>query len=144
MLKRTFTYTDYDGNPRTEDFYFNLNRAEINELDMSAYGGLQAMMMRLLDEKNTEEVVKIFKRIILSSVGQKSMDGRRFIKSDAIRDDFYQTEAYSQLFCELIENKDDALGRFIRGIANVPEDVKAPATTPANSANPVAAEFTVS
>jgi len=141
MLKRTFVYKDYDGNERTEDFYFNLTRAEINELDMSAYGGLQSMMMRLLDEKNTEEVVKIFKRIILSSVGQKSMDGRRFIKTDAIRDDFYQTEAYSQLFCELIENKDDALGKFIRGIANVPED-KMPAVP--ETAAPVSAEYSVS
>lgn len=142
MLKRTFTYTDYDGNQRTEDFYFNLTRAEINELDMSAYGGLQSMMMRLLDEKNTEEVVKIFKRIILSSVGQKSMDGRRFIKNDEIRDDFYQTEAYSQLFCELIENKDEALTKFIRGIANVPDDVAAP--KPEEPGKPVPAEFTVS
>lgn len=142
MLKRTFVYTDYDGKERSEDFYFNLTRAEINELDMSAYGGIQSMMMRLLDEKNTEEVVKIFKRIILSSVGQKSMDGRRFIKNDEIRDDFYQTEAYSQLFCELIENKDDALGKFIRGIANIPDDVKTPAV--AEPAAPVSAEFTVS
>lgn len=132
MLKRTFTYTDYNGQSRTEDFYFNLTRAEVNELDMSAYGGLQAMMNRLLDEKNTEEIVKIFKRIILSSVGQKSMDGRRFIKTEEIRNDFYQTEAYSQLFCELIANQDDALGVFIRGVVGIPEGTPMPtaASTP--------------
>ena len=119
MIKRTFTYTDFNGKERTEDYYFNLTRAEVTELDLSAYGGLTSMLMRLLDEKRTEEIIKIFKRIILTSVGQKSMDGRRFIKNDEIRDDFYQTEAYSQLFCELIKNENDAIGQFIKGVTGV-------------------------
>ena len=128
MIRRTFTYTDYNGVNRTEDFYFNLTQAERTEMELSAYGGLAAMMMRLLDEKNTEEIVRIFKKIILSSVGQKSMDGRRFIKNDQIRDDFYQTEAYSQLFCELVKNEDDAIGKFIKGIAGITDEEAKAAT----------------
>ena len=108
MYKRTFTYVDYDGNQRKEDFYFYLSKAELTELELSTYGGLEAMIKRLIEEKNSQEIVNLFKHIILSAVGKKSYDGRRFEKSEEIRNDFYQTEAYSDLFCELVTNADKA------------------------------------
>lgn len=129
MLKRTFTYTDFDGNQVSDDYYFNLSKAEIMELELSAYGGLETLIKKLIEEKNSEEIVKIFKKIILMSVGEKSYDGKRFIKNDEIRNNFYQTEAYSMLFCELVQNA-DAANEFLRNVVpNSP--AAAAADTPA-------------
>lgn len=131
MLKREFTYKDFEGKEVTETYYFNLTQAEVMELELSAYGGIEAMVNRLLEEKNTEDIVKLFKKIILMSVGEKSFDNRRFIKNDEIRDNFYQTEAYSQLFCELVTDGDKAHA-FLRSlVSGTAQPVAAPALAPA-------------
>lgn len=115
MLKETMTYVDYNGNERTEDFYFNLTEAELAEMEMSTSGGMGDFIQRIVSEQNGPELVKIFKDLILRSVGKKSLDGRRFEKSDAIRDEFSQTEAYSDLFMKLATDA-DAAARFVNGI----------------------------
>lgn len=119
MLKRTMTYTDYDGNQRTEDFYFNLTKAEILEMDISATGGLDKWISRIVAEQDGAKIVGIFKEIILKAYGEKSLDGKRFIKSPEISEAFSQTEAYSDLFIELATNAEKA-AEFINGI--VPGD----------------------
>ncbi len=119
MLKRTMTYTDYDGNQRTEDFYFNLTKAEIMEMDLSASGGLDKWITRIVAEQDGAKIVEIFKKIILKAYGEKSLDGKRFVKSAEISEAFSQTEAYSDLFVELATNAEKA-AEFINGI--VPGD----------------------
>ena len=109
------TYMDYDGNERTEDFYFNLARAEITEMEVSETGGLVNMIERVIAEQDSKQIIKIFKDLILQSYGVKSPDGKRFIKSDELREAFTQTEAYSDLFMELAENADSA-ATFVNGI----------------------------
>ena len=115
MLKKKMTYMDYDGNERTEDFYFNLSRAEITEMEVSETGGLVNMIERVIAEQDSKQIIKIFKDLILQSYGVKSPDGKRFIKSDELREAFTQTEAYSDLFMELAENADSA-ATFVNGI----------------------------
>lgn len=115
MLKKTITYVDYNGNERTEDFYFNLNKAEVMEMEMSTNGGMAEMIKQIVASQNTAEIVKIFKDIVLKAYGVKSLDGRRFVKKDELRDEFAQTEAYSNLFMELATNA-DAAAKFINGI----------------------------
>lgn len=104
MLVREFTYKDFNGVERKETFCFNLSRADLWEMELGAYGGLDDMMRRLIQEKRPKDVVEIFKNIILSAVGRKSPDGRRFERSPEIREDFYQTNAYNQLFVELVSD----------------------------------------
>ena len=118
MLKKTITYTDYNGVDRTEDFYFNLTEAEIMEMEMSTIGGLSEMIDRIFSAQDLPSLIKIFKELILKAYGEKSPDGKRFIKSDEISTAFSQTEAYSQLFTELATNT-DAASAFTNGI--VPE-----------------------
>lgn len=101
MLKKTITYTDYNGETRTEDFYFNLTKAEIMEMAMSENGGLDAFIERIVAERDQKKIVAMFKDIILKAYGRKSLDGKRFEKSKEISDEFQQTEAYSDLFVEL-------------------------------------------
>ena len=120
MLKKRIKYTDYDGNVREEDFYFNLNKAEITELELSTEGGLQQMIERIIDAKDTAQIIQFFKKIILMSYGEKSPDGRRFIKNDKLTEEFTQTEAYSELFLELASDEKSAAA-FVNGI--IPKDL---------------------
>ena len=115
MLKQTRTYTDYNGYQRTEDFYFNLSKAEIMEMELSTTGGMQQMVNKIIAAQDTPELVKIFKELLLKSYGEKSADGKRFIKSRELSDAFEQTEAYSDLFMELATDSDKA-SAFINGI----------------------------
>lgn len=105
MLKKTITYVDYDDQERTEDFYFNLSKAEVTEMELKAQGGIKKQLERIVAANNNKEIVETFKEIILSAYGEKSPDGKRFIKSQELRDAFVQTEAYSVLFMEFCENE---------------------------------------
>lgn len=127
MIKKTITYTDYDGNNRTEDFYFNLTKAEVMEMEMSTDGGLEKMINKIIQTTDTKKIIEIFKSIILKSYGEKSPDGRRFIKNDELREAFSQTEAYSQLFMELATDAKAATD-FVNGVIPQMDDTKAPAT----------------
>lgn len=118
MLKKTITYEDYDGNKRTEDFYFNLSKAEIMEMEMGVSGGMTQMLNRIIAEQDSEKIIKTFKEIILKAYGEKSPDGKRFIKSEELSTAFSQTEAFSQLFMELATDA-DAAAKFVNGIIPV-------------------------
>lgn len=120
MLKKTITYIDYNGAQRTEDHYFNLSKAEIMEMEMSTTGGLAEMIQKIVAAQDSPAIIKIFKELILKAYGEKSPDGKRFIKSEEISTAFSQTEAYSQLFMELATNS-DAAAEFVNGI--VPQDM---------------------
>lgn len=119
MLKKTITYIDYDGNERTEDFYFNLSKAEIMEMELSMPGGMAQTLNKIVAAQDGEKIIKIFKEIILKAYGEKSPDGKRFIKSEELSAAFSQTEAFSQLFVELATNA-DAAAQFVNGI--IPAD----------------------
>lgn len=120
MLKKTIKYTDYNGTERVEDFYFNLTKAELMELELSTVGGLSTMLEKIVASVEVDQIIRIFKEIILKSYGEKSADGRRFIKNDDLTVAFTQTEAYSNLFMELATDSDAAVA-FINGI--MPSDV---------------------
>lgn len=124
MLKKTIAYTDYNGVERKEDFYFNLTRAEITEMELEIPGGMTAMIKKITSAQDVPSLVKVFKDLILRSYGVKSEDGKRFVKSEQIRDEFSQTEAYSNLFMELATDE-AAASAFINGIVpNIPEQAK--------------------
>lgn len=115
MLKKTIEYTDYNGNTRKEDFFFNFTEAEITELDLSKDGGLETLINRITSSQNGKEIVDLFKEIIYKAYGVKSDDGRKFIKTEEVKQDFIQTEAYSILFMELATDA-DAAAKFINGV----------------------------
>lgn len=133
MRKETITYTDYEGETRTEDFFFNLNKAEVLELEMSWDGGLQKFLQRIVNEKDQKRIIEMFKMIVLKSYGEKSMDGKKFLKVDdqgrsLAQLNFVPTEAYSELFMKLATDE-KAASDFINGIIpkNITEDHKEPA-----------------
>lgn len=120
MLKKTITFTDYNGVERTEDFYFNLNKAEVMEMEMGTTGGFAEMINGIIAAKDVPALISIFKDMILKAYGQKSPDGRRFIKSKELSEEFSQTEAYVSLYMELATD-DEAAANFVNGI--MPKDL---------------------
>lgn len=132
MLKKTITYTDYNGTTRKEDFYFNLTQAEVTELEVSVEGGLVEQINRIVAAQNGKVIIETFKDIILRAYGEKSPDGRRFIKNQEVRDAFAQTEAYSKLFMELATDF-KAASEFINGIVPQKTEKAAPANQSAEA-----------
>lgn len=115
MLKKTIAYTDFDGTDRSETFMFNLTKAEITEMEMSTNGGLTKHLEKIVETQDSKQIVEAFKDLILRSYGVKSDDGKRFIKNQELRDEFVQSEAYSELFMELATNA-EAAAAFVNGI----------------------------
>ena len=125
MLKKTIKYTDYNGKEREEDFYFGVNKAELTEMEYSEEGGFDKYLTKILKEENAKEIMNTVKRFILKSYGEKSEDGKRFVKSEELSLGFAQTEAYSELFIEICSNPDKAT-EFILGILpdSIREEIK--------------------
>lgn len=115
MLKKRVKYTDYDGVEREEDFYFNLSKAEVTEMELSTTGGLSSILKKIVEEKDSKRIMFMFKDIVLKSFGVKSDDGKRFIKNEELREGFAQTEAYVEVFMELASNA-EAATTFVNGI----------------------------
>lgn len=120
MTKKTITYTDYNGVERTEDFYFNLEQAEITEMELSEAGGLSNMIQKIVGASDMPSLIKLFKGLILKAYGIKSADGRRFIKSEELSKEFTETPAYSKLFMELATDEKKAAD-FVNSI--IPQEV---------------------
>ena len=120
MLKKTITYKDYDGVERTEDFYFNLSKTELSEMQLSQEGGLDNLIRKISQEQNIPELLKVFKQIVAKAYGVKSADGKHFRKSKEIFENFESTVAYDELFFEFI-SKPDIAAAFIKGI--IPADI---------------------
>lgn len=121
MYKITETYTDYDGNERTEDFYFHVTKAEIMEMDFLEEGGLQKTVERITSTQDRKGLLDLFKSVVIMAYGEKSPDGRRFIKSKEVKDNFTETEAYSNIFMRLATDSKLA-AEFINNI--VPKDLQ--------------------
>lgn len=137
MLKRDVTYTTFDGETVTETFYFNLTKTEIVELQVSVDGGLQEMLQRIVDNQDIKAIMGEFKKIILLTYGERSDDGKRFIKSDDIREKFSQTAAFDELFMDLATN-DESASNFIKGVipTSMLADLNAVTTPPLPPAPP--------
>lgn len=132
MLKETISYVDYNGVERKDDFHFNLTQAELTEMEMSTTGGLAEMIRKIVAAQDAPAIIKVFKDLILKAYGEKSPDGKRFIKSEELSTAFSQTEAFSILFMRLATDA-DAAAKFINGI--IPPDTAKKAASIAPQSN---------
>lgn len=120
MFERTFKYEGFDGKMYEDTWGFYLSKADLLEIQLGTFVGLDALMKRLIETQNGKEIMAIVKEIILKSVGKASSDGKHFIRNEEVRQDFEQTEAFSQLFEELVMDGEKAL-QFV--MAAVPRDI---------------------
>ena len=115
MLKKTITYKNHDGSDETDDFYFNLTKMEVIEInlmdDLRAVG----------KSKDPKRIIPTMKRIVRHSVGQKI--GDRFVKSEEFADAFIASDAYSELFVEIFgsDNAELKMTEFVKAI--IPQDL---------------------
>lgn len=123
MIKKTIKYTDFNGDEQSEDFYFNLSKAELAELELGTKGGFGEHVQKMIDSSNGKEVIDAFKAIIGMAYGRRSEDGKRFIKSDEISQEFFSTEAYSVLFMEVLTDAEKG-AEFVNGL--IPADLNGP------------------
>lgn len=142
MLKKTIKYTDFNGAPREEDFYFNLTKAELSEMKVSVDGGMEAWIDRIVKSENIKEIFALFKKIIIASYGEKSDDGKHFRKSAEISDNFISSPAFDELMMSILGDEDLSV-EFVKGI--MPSDLageieKKMQHTPAVAAVPAPAE----
>jgi hypothetical protein len=121
MLKKPITYTDFDDKEVTEDFYFNLTKTELMTLEAETPGGLAASLQRIGQTRDFNRIVAEFKRIVLAAYGERSEDGKRFVKTDQIREEFQQTAAWDALFFELATSA-GAAEAFVKGV--FPKDLE--------------------
>lgn len=125
MIKWPITYTDYNGEKHTEDFYFNLNKAELMEMNLEAGGAYGEYLKRIVDQHDAKKIGQEFKRLITKAYGEKSPDGRRFVKSDELTDAFTQTEAYAELYVQLASDV-ELCEKFVQGVLPMVENSEAP------------------
>ena len=133
MLKKTISYKDYNGVERKEDFYFNLSRAEVLEMEASYVRGFAGMVEKIVAAEDNETIFKVFKDMVLKAYGERTLDGKRFRKVDdngrPLWIAFSETEAYSNLIMELATNTTSAI-EFVNGI--LPGDMNSPNLAPVN------------
>jgi hypothetical protein len=131
MVVKTVTYTDFDGNERTEDFRFNFTEAELTEMEMSLNGGLSQLLDKIVKENDNKQLIEYFKKLVIGAYGVKSLDGKVFDKSEEIKKNFANSAAYSKIFMELATNA-DAAAEFVNGIIpkSISEKVEKPAALP--------------
>lgn len=132
MIKKTITYTDYNGNQRTESFWFNLTKAEVTRMEMSVQGGMAEMIDRIIAAQDAPSLISTFETMIQKSYGVKTPDGRGFVKRPEDLENFMATEAYSELFMELVTNA-AAAAEFVNGI--MPNDPESKPALAADSNN---------
>lgn len=138
MYKKTIKFTDYNGVDREEDFYFNLNESEVTKMELRIPGGLTAMMQRIVQKMDSQQIIDTFEDLIRHSYGEKSPDGREFRKSPELVERFMQTEAYNKLFMELCTDS-KAAAEFFNNIipqqdaaGSVNKPINPPTLVPAN------------
>lgn len=115
MLTKKITYTDFNGEQHTDKFYFNLSKAELTKLQMTHPGGYAEYLNRIIDAKDQAELIEAFDNLIMMTYGEKSEDGKRFCKSKELSQAFRDTDAYSELFMELLTDPDKSAA-FVEGV----------------------------
>jgi len=120
VLKKTITYKNLDGDEVTRDFYFNMTKMELAEMEVLKEGGFRQHLERIMKAQDRREVLTTFKELIAATVGRRSDDGERFEKSPQITNEFMQTDAYSELIISFFSDANAAV-EFISGI--MPKDL---------------------
>lgn len=127
MLKKTVTYTNWNGEEVTEDFWFHLSKSECVEMTYTTPGGFDAYIKRIVAAKDVPTLIKEWKKLVLMAYGKKSADGKRFMKDDEIRREFVESPAYDIIFMEFVTD-DKAAAEFVNGILpEMPKDHQPPA-----------------
>lgn len=127
MIEKKINYIDFDGNEQVEVAHFHLSEATLSRMSVSFEGGMEAYLRKIVEEKDTAKILDVFEEIIQKAYGRR--EGKRFIQSPAMTEEFTQTEAYSELYMELLTDE-DAAAEFIKGVLPAKLSAKLPDEIP--------------
>lgn len=121
MLVKKIKYEDFRGETREDEFLFNMNKAEVF-MWLTCNGGytLDELLRKLQKDARGKDIMQIFESLILQAYGEISVDGLRFEKSEELSKKFKETNAYAELFVELVTDAKKA-GEFITEI--IPKNI---------------------
>lgn len=106
MITKTISYKNYNDLQVTRVFYFNWTIDEIAEWELSTPGGVQNWMDGIVKARSNETVMAIFRKVVGSSIGERTDDGEGFVKSKKARKQFIGSRAYDAMLIEFMENAD--------------------------------------
>jgi hypothetical protein len=122
MLRRPIKFVDLDGVEREEEFLFNLSKTDLIKMEAETEGGLHYRIDRITREKNVAKLIQEIAEIVKLAYGERSDDGKRFVKSPEISKAFSETPAYDALIWEL-STSDEAAATFFKGV--MPQELEA-------------------
>ena len=108
MIIESLTYKNFKGEEVTRKLYFNISKPEFMDLQLSEEEGLSDLIHRVIDAKDNAEIVRVFKKILLTAYGELSGDGETFMKSAEISHKFECSAAYEHLYMKMLENAEYA------------------------------------
>ena len=126
MFIKAIKYTDYNGETKTKNFYFNYSVSELTKMNLLADGGMKEWIKKMVNEDDNRKIVKFFEDFVLGAYGEKSADGEEFLKNDDVRERFKSHPAYDALFMELIAGGDKAMSDFFNAV--IPQDISSKIT----------------
>lgn len=115
MIEKTINYVGFDGEEHTETHYFNISETEAIEWEFSKEGGMSNLLRKVAEEKDQKKIIEFMQELILRAYGERSEDGKSFLKSKKRSKAFKQTLAYNALFMELATD-DVKAAEFANGI----------------------------
>lgn len=117
MITKNITYTDYNGETRTESLFFNLNQTELMEMAYSDGENISNTLTKAMADKDLGTIVRFLKKFIAIAYGEKSEDDRFFVKTEEKRNNFVCSAAFDALLTELVNSNDsNTVEAFIAGV----------------------------
>ena len=114
MQKLTVQYQNFDGDLETEDLYFHLNIKELQEMENWDVP-LTKRIAKLTKTEDGKEAFELMRDIVEAAYGERSADGKRFVKNPEVLKNFTQGLAYDEVIISFIDGTTD-LGKFVEGL----------------------------
>lgn len=104
MLKHQVSYKDFDNKTVKETLWFNLTTRDSAKLTIK-YGDLAAYVKKIEKEKDAASMMVLIEDLVLTAYGERSEDGRHFVRNDEIRERFSYSLAFEALLDDLYSDE---------------------------------------
>lgn len=112
MFATTVNYTDFDGHERKETLYFNITEQQMRDLYQDDPDFSEKALTNAMETRDNNEFLRIMKKLILASYGEKSEDGKVHKKNKEIRENFECSAAFEQLMDDIMYKADE---KYLKG-----------------------------
>ncbi len=114
MQKLTVQFENFDGETVSEDLYFHLNIKELQDMEKWDVP-LTQRIAKLTKTEDGKEAFDLMRDIVEAAYGERSEDGKRFVKNPEVLKNFTEGLAYDEVILKFIDGTTD-LSKFIEGL----------------------------